>query len=119
MCRPALLSRIGARPRGTGGPTYDSTERRRPASRGEASPAPDRNRHDNERRHSRHPAAAGRNGSRPRSQGPGADAVIVFRNVLCPIDFSETSARALAYASAFASWYGATLTVLHVVPDFE
>lgn len=45
--------------------------------------------------------------------------MIVFRNVLCPIDFSETSARALAYASAFASWYGATLTVLHVVPDFE
>ncbi len=45
--------------------------------------------------------------------------MIAFRHVLCPIDFSETSARALAYASAFASWYDAALTILHVVPDFE
>ncbi|MDP2322043.1 MAG: universal stress protein [Acidobacteriota bacterium] len=39
-----------------------------------------------------------------------------FSHVLCPIDFSETSVRATTYARAFAHWYGATLTVLHVVP---
>lgn len=41
-------------------------------------------------------------------------AVISFRHILCPIDFSETSERALAYAAAFAAWYEARLTVLHV-----
>ena len=45
--------------------------------------------------------------------------MIEFRHVLCPIDFSETSARALVYASAFASWYESKLTVLHVVSSFE
>lgn len=39
-----------------------------------------------------------------------------FSHVLCPIDFSETSVRATTYARAFANWYGATLTLLHVVP---
>ncbi len=42
-----------------------------------------------------------------------------FSHVLCPIDFSETSVRATAYARAFADWYGATLTLLHVVPTFD
>jgi nucleotide-binding universal stress UspA family protein len=45
--------------------------------------------------------------------------VIEFRRVLCPIDFSETSIRALTYATAFASWYEAELEVLHVVPAFD
>lgn len=39
-----------------------------------------------------------------------------FRQILCPVDFSETSIRALTYATAFASWYAAQLEVLHVVP---
>lgn len=39
-----------------------------------------------------------------------------FSHVLCPIDFSDTSVRATTYARAFANWYGATLTLLHVVP---
>jgi len=39
-----------------------------------------------------------------------------FDNVLCPIDFSETSGRALTYAAALARWYDAHLEVLHVVP---
>jgi len=42
--------------------------------------------------------------------------VIAFRQVLCPIDFSTTSVRALTYAAAIAGWYQAQLTVLHVVP---
>lgn len=42
--------------------------------------------------------------------------MIAFRQILCPIDFSETSIRALTYAAAFASWYEARLEVLHVVP---
>jgi nucleotide-binding universal stress UspA family protein len=45
--------------------------------------------------------------------------VITFRNILCPIDFSDTSARALSYATAFAKWYDAEVTVLHVATAFD
>jgi nucleotide-binding universal stress UspA family protein len=45
--------------------------------------------------------------------------VIEFKHILCPIDFSDTSMRALTYAVAFASWYEAQLEVLHVVTAFE
>jgi nucleotide-binding universal stress UspA family protein len=45
--------------------------------------------------------------------------VIEFRQIMCPVDFSESSVRALAYAAVVARWYGAHLTVLHVVPTFE
>lgn len=45
--------------------------------------------------------------------------MLQFKNVLCPVDFSETSARALTYATALARWYDAHLEVLHVVPAFE
>jgi len=45
--------------------------------------------------------------------------VIEFKHILCPIDFSDTSMRALTYATACASWYGAQLEILHVVPAFE
>ena len=34
--------------------------------------------------------------------------------ILCPVDFSDFSRRALDYAVALARWYGARLTVLHV-----
>jgi nucleotide-binding universal stress UspA family protein len=44
--------------------------------------------------------------------------MIAFRHILCPIDFSETSIRALTYATAVATWYEAQLEVLHVVPAF-
>ena len=37
-----------------------------------------------------------------------------IRQVLCPTDFSETSRRAIAHATAVARWYGASLTVMHV-----
>ena len=38
----------------------------------------------------------------------------VIQRILCPTDFSETSAHAIAHATAIARWYGASLTVLHV-----
>ena len=45
--------------------------------------------------------------------------MIEFKRVLCPVDFSESSTRALAHAAALARWYDAQLTVLHVVPTFD
>ncbi len=39
-----------------------------------------------------------------------------FTHVLCPIDFSDTSRRALRHATVLAAWYGARVTVLHVMP---
>jgi nucleotide-binding universal stress UspA family protein len=45
--------------------------------------------------------------------------VIEFKRILCPIDFSDSSSRALAHAAALTQWYGAQLTVLHVVPTFD
>ena len=42
--------------------------------------------------------------------------MLQFTSVLCPIDFSEISARGLTYAAAVARWYDAHLEVLHVVP---
>lgn len=45
--------------------------------------------------------------------------MIEFKQILCPTDLSEASVRSLTYAAAFARWYGARLTVLHVVPTFD
>ncbi len=45
--------------------------------------------------------------------------MIAFKQIICPVDFSEASIRALAHADALARWYDAELTVLHVVPTFE
>jgi len=45
--------------------------------------------------------------------------VVAFQRILCPIDFSETSTRALACAAAIARWYGGRLALLHVVPVFD
>ncbi len=45
--------------------------------------------------------------------------MVKFRNILCPIDLSDASVRPLAYAAAFARWYEARLTVLHIVPTFD
>lgn len=42
--------------------------------------------------------------------------MIAFTHILCPVDFSETSDRALVHAVALAGWYDARLTVLHVMP---
>lgn len=45
--------------------------------------------------------------------------MIAFKQILCPVDFSDISARALTYATAFAAWYEAQLTVLHVATTFD
>jgi nucleotide-binding universal stress UspA family protein len=42
--------------------------------------------------------------------------MIDINRILCPIDFSEYSDHALRYAMKMASWYGAQLQVLHVMP---
>jgi nucleotide-binding universal stress UspA family protein len=49
----------------------------------------------------------------------GEHVMVEFTRILCPIDFSESSLRALDHAAAVANWYEAQLTVLHVVPTFE
>ena len=40
-----------------------------------------------------------------------------IRRVLCPVDFSDPSLRALHHAAAIAAWYHAPLDVLHVAPE--
>jgi nucleotide-binding universal stress UspA family protein len=61
------------------------------------------------------PASAG-----PAPAGPASAGPVLYRHVLCPVDFSEASARALTYAASLAERAGADLTVLHVVPhEFE
>lgn len=46
-----------------------------------------------------------------------AGAMIEINRILCPVDLSEFSRHALDHAAAVAAWYGARLTVLHVVPN--
>src|SRR5919197_3777790 len=41
--------------------------------------------------------------------------MIRIKNVLCPVDFSPVSRRALDYAIAFSKNYGARLQLLHVI----
>lgn len=40
--------------------------------------------------------------------------MIEMKRILCPIDFSDGSRRALDHAFALARWYGASITALHV-----
>jgi nucleotide-binding universal stress UspA family protein len=42
--------------------------------------------------------------------------VIRIRQILCPVDFSPFSRRALDHAAVLARWYEAELTVVHVSP---
>jgi nucleotide-binding universal stress UspA family protein len=42
--------------------------------------------------------------------------MIDLNRILCPVDFSEFSEHALAFAMRMAKWYGAALHVLHVIP---
>lgn len=42
--------------------------------------------------------------------------MIRIARILCPVDFSEISRRALDHAAAMAHWYEAGLTVLYVFP---
>lgn len=45
--------------------------------------------------------------------------MINMKHILCPVDFSEYSHRALAHAVALAKWYEAELTVLHIAPILQ
>ena len=42
--------------------------------------------------------------------------MIQIRRILCPVDFSEFSRRALDHAVALSRWYEAELTIVHVSP---
>ena len=42
--------------------------------------------------------------------------MIEINRILCPVDFSEYSDHALRYSMRMATWYGARLHVLHVLP---
>jgi nucleotide-binding universal stress UspA family protein len=42
-----------------------------------------------------------------------------IENILCPIDFSDGSRRALDHALAIAHWYNAAVTALHVTPPLS
>lgn len=42
--------------------------------------------------------------------------MINIRRVLCPIDFSDCSRRALDHAVAIANWYDSTITLVYVSP---
>ena len=43
---------------------------------------------------------------------------ISIHQILCPTDFSEPAARAFEEAVRVARWFGAKVTVLHVIPPF-
>lgn len=45
--------------------------------------------------------------------------MIEIPRILCPIDFSDYSRRALDHAIAIARWYESTVTVLHVSPSAQ
>jgi nucleotide-binding universal stress UspA family protein len=51
----------------------------------------------------------------PPATAPTADALVMLKRILCPIDFSEASLKALEYAVSLAQEADATLSVLHVV----
>ena len=48
---------------------------------------------------------------------PVEPSVPSFGHILCPVDFSPNSDRAMLYAGALAQRFGADLTVLHVIYD--
>jgi nucleotide-binding universal stress UspA family protein len=43
--------------------------------------------------------------------------MIPIKNILVPTDFSEPATAAIEYATAFATEFGATMHLLHVVPE--
>jgi nucleotide-binding universal stress UspA family protein len=43
--------------------------------------------------------------------------MLTLKRILCPIDFSDSSRRALHYAKVLSVWYEAPLTVIHVCVD--
>jgi nucleotide-binding universal stress UspA family protein len=72
------------------------------------------------------PLKAGRTTARPSQTAKTIDlvpALVKIKSILVPIDFSDTSKKALHYAVRMAEQFGATITLLNVVepvatPDF-
>jgi universal stress protein A len=72
------------------------------------------------------PLKAGMKSPRPATSGEVIElvpALLKIKSILVPLDFSETSKKALVYAVRMAEQFGATLTLLNVVepiatPDF-
>jgi len=54
-------------------------------------------------------------GARSRAAEVPASASLKLKSVLVPVDFSESSKKALAYAQAFARQFDAAIILLHVV----
>jgi universal stress protein A len=53
----------------------------------------------------------------PVEQTAPANETIALKRILVPVDFSESSRKALQYALAFATQFNAEVTLLHVVPN--
>lgn len=53
-------------------------------------------------------------GERAEKVSPGA---VAIRKILCPVDFSENSRKAISAAKAYAGLFSADLHLLHVIPS--
>ena len=53
-------------------------------------------------------------GERAEKASPGT---VTIRKILCPVDFSENSRKAVSMAKAYAGLFSADLHILHVVPS--
>ena len=68
-------------------------------------------------------APSDRRRARPQAGGKRKQATLSVKTILVPLDFSDESRKALAYAAPFARQFGAEIVLLHVVepvatPDF-
>ena len=55
----------------------------------------------------------------PPVSAPAADALVIFKRILCPIDFSESSMKALSYGVSLAQEADAQLLVMHAIEGFS
>jgi nucleotide-binding universal stress UspA family protein len=53
-------------------------------------------------------------GERAEKASPGT---VTIRKILCPVDFSENSRKAISVAKAYAGLFSADLRIMHVVPS--
>ena len=61
----------------------------------------------------RFPPESARRGGPSHAPAPG---MVTINRILCPVDLSDTSRRALDYAVAIARWYGASVTAMRAIP---
>ena len=53
-------------------------------------------------------------GERAEKASPGT---VKIRKILCPVDFSENSRKAVSMAKAYAGLFSADLQIMHVIPS--